>query len=160
MSGAQWGDVPTWIAAGAALAALVFGLVSVLQVQRGRREERDFARDGVAAMWQASEVSGPDVDGKSTSRYVFTVVNPGRSPIRDVFVEVDFQIPVSRVRDGQAADPADRRWELVTPVIGGGAERVWERRLEMAWADRERLHEMTAVVHFHDSSGISHNNRS
>jgi len=74
VSGAQWGDVPTWIAAGAALAAFVFGLVSVLQVQRGRREERDFARDGVAAMWQASEASGPDVDGKSTSRYVFTVV--------------------------------------------------------------------------------------
>lgn len=109
-------------------------------------------------MWQASDVSGPFVDGRSSSRYVFTVVNPGRSSIRDVFVEVDFKIPVSRVRDSQAADPADRRWELMKPVIGAGAQRVWERRLEVAWVERERLHEMTATVHFHDSEGTSCNN--
>jgi hypothetical protein len=68
-------------------------------------------------------------------------------------VKVDFSVPVSRLREGQAPDDETTMWVLVTPVVGGGKNRVWRRRLAIQWEHRDQLHEMTARVFFHDSSG-------
>jgi hypothetical protein len=109
--------------------------------------------EGVAVSWVPTEVprAAQDEQGRASWVYEFTVSNPGPLPVSDVRVDVFFALKVQRVRyDGHLDDPADKL-VLTTPVIAGGGQRVWRRRLLLDYAaGEEALPRTRAVVSFAD----------
>src|SRR4051794_38691579 len=116
---------------------------------------------GGAATWRAIEspnrVKHPD--GRSEWLYELRVVNPGRLPIDDIQVHWMFPCDVVRVRHDGVTDLADRELVLGAPVLVGGAERIWKRRLLIDFADKAKLMDVYAEVDFNDMDGARHTNR-
>lgn len=168
LSNIQWGDVPTWITAASAVAAVVFGIRQLRQLreehlvaENNRRadaeRERRLSTEGVAAQWRAPVTphSAEAPDGKAVWRYKFEVQNPGRLPITGVRLEMAFPVEVQRLR--REAPPGDETRVLImtTPVIVGGGTRVWERTLRISYDEaRLKLRETTAQVSFLDADGV------
>jgi hypothetical protein len=95
----------------------------------------------------------------SPTRTVVHVHNPGRLPIDNVRVDWHFSCTVRRRRSG-VLEPATKLLQLTTPVLPGGGERRWERRLVMDYAEGEAaLPETYAQVHFVDVEGRSRTTR-
>src|SRR5690606_30797666 len=91
--------------------------------------------------------------------YDIRVHNPGRMPVDDIKIEWNLACPVQRRRGGVLSPPV-RQLVLVTPVLPGGGEHRWERRLVMDYAEAEKaLPETYADVHFVDVEGHRHCNR-
>jgi hypothetical protein len=132
-------DTASIVTSGATCVALVF---AGLELQRSRardRRRRQVELEGVAVSWRPPEVPrGPEEDrGRGRWVYDFTAHNPGQLPISDVRVEVTFALDVERIRyDGHIDEPT-RTLILDTPVLAGGKERTWHRRLRMNYEDSQ-----------------------
>lgn len=152
-------DVIGWLTTAFALTGLFFAgwQLRLLRAQRDR--EREIEQRGVAVMWRAHDVptaGGPD--GSSASNYEFTVYNPGKLPVRDVVVSVSLPLEVVRQHYDGSTEPPTSTLTLDTPVVAGGQQRVWARRLRIQFDDRERMREMRCTVTFVDLEGRSHTN--
>lgn len=125
------------VSAGATCVALLF---AGLELRRSRKDDQRRRRveiEGVAVSWVPVEVprTAQDADGQASWVYAVTAYNPGSLPISDVRVEIQFALKVRRVHyDGHLDDPVDRIL-LDTPVIIGGGERAWRRRLLLNYAE-------------------------
>jgi hypothetical protein len=146
-----------WAAVASALIAgvgLLFAGGQLMVMNRAAAMERRVARDGVVVSWRPIEAPRKaESDGSAVWLYEVRVHNPGRLPVDDVQVDWHFQCPVRRRRSG-FLEPATKQLQLVTPVLPGGDERRWERRLVMNYAEAEAALPGTfAIVHFVDIEG-------
>lgn len=167
MGSINWGDVPGWLGAMAALVAVLVGGSQLLQLKRQmedarrqaevrERRYRQLSRDGVSVTWSPIErPRAADGDDRGAVwRYQVVVQNPGRLPITDVNVRLDFPCDVQRLHyDGLLDKPATRVVELGVPVIAGGDRRVWTRSLRMPFDCRDKLRGIKASVSFYDEEG-------
>src|SRR5579859_168804 len=129
-----WVSVVSTLIAGL---GLLFAGGQLMIMNRAAALEKRVARDGVVVSWEPIEA--PRVaqsDGTAAWLYEIRVHNPGRLPVDDVRVDWHFRCPVRRRRAG-VLEPATKHLELVTPVLAGGAQRRWERRLVMNFAEAE-----------------------
>jgi hypothetical protein len=129
-------------------------------MNRAAKLERRVARDGVVVSWRPIEAPrGPEPDGTAAWLYEVRLDNPGRLPIDNIQVDWVFQCPVRR-RSAGILEPETTHLQLLTPVLAGGDQRRWERRLVMNYAEAEAALPAThAKVHFLDIEGRSHTNR-
>jgi hypothetical protein len=120
--------------------------------------DRRVSREDVVSWRPIEAPRGPESDGSAAWLYEVRVDNPGRLPVDNVQVDWHFQCLVRR-RRAAVLEPATKQLQLVTPVIAGGDQRRWERRLVMNYAAAEAALSATfAEVHFVDIEG-SHTNR-
>lgn len=151
----EWGDVATWVSGLATSVAVGFAAVQVSLLRRDAYQRQRVELEGVAVSWLAREVpTGPDPDGYSEALYCVTAHNPGRLPITDVVVAVTVPCDVQRVHYDGSLEAPKRGLRLDTPVIAGGGERLWERRLKIRYDQRALLREMQALIEF--SSLLDH----
>jgi hypothetical protein len=133
--------IASTVSAGATCVALVF---AGLELRRSRAQDlrkRRVEIEGVAVSWIPTEVPRVAQDGQGQASWVyeFTASNPGPLPVSDVRVEIFFALKVQRVHyDGHLDDPVDTL-VLVTPVIAGGGERTWRRRLLLDYSAGAKL---------------------
>jgi hypothetical protein len=153
----EWAAVATTLIAGV---GLLFAGGQLMVMNRAAAMERRVARDGVVVSWQPIEAPREaEADGTGVWLYDIRVHNPGRMPVDDVRVDWHFESPVQRRRGGVLAPPTTHL-QLVTPILPGGGERRWERRLVMNFDEAEAsLPRTYAQVHFVDIEGRSHTNR-
>ena len=153
----EWAAVASTLIAGM---GLLFAGWQLMIMNRAAALERRVAREGVVVSWRPIEAPRePGSDGTAVWLYEVWVHNPGRLPVDDVRVDWHFQCPVQR-RRSCVLDPATKRLQLFTPVLPGGDQRRWERRLVMNYAEAEAaLRETFAEVHFVDIEGRSQTNR-
>jgi hypothetical protein len=144
----EWAAVASTLIAGI---GLLFAGWQLLAMNRSTAMERRVAIDGVVVSWRPVEAPrGPESDGSGVWLYEIRVHNPGRLPVDDVRIEWNFQCLVQRRRGGNL-EPPTRLLELGTPVLPGGCEHVWSRRLVMNYAEAEAALPRTfAEVHFVD----------
>jgi hypothetical protein len=146
-------DIATIVTAGATCVALVFAGLELRRSRAHDRRKRRVEIEGVAVSWVPSEVprTAQDEEGLASWVYRFTACNPGQLPISDVRVEILFGLKVQRVQyDGHRDDPVDRQ-VMETPVLAGGGERTWRRRLLMNFAEsQDALPRTRAVISFTD----------
>ena len=152
-----------WAAVASALIAgvgLLFAGWQLMIMNRAAALDRRVSIEGVVVSWRPIEAPrGPESDGSAAWLYEVRVDNPGRLPVDNVRVDWHFQCLVRRRRAG-VLEPATKQLQLVTPVIAGGDQRRWERRLVMNYAEAEAgLSATCAEVHFVDIEGRSHTNR-
>jgi hypothetical protein len=146
-------DLASIVTAGATCVALVFAGSELHRSRAHDLRKRRVEIEGVAVSWVPTEVPRLAQDEQALASWVyeFTASNPGPLPISDVRVEVLFALKVQRVQyDRHRDDPADRL-VLVTPVLAGGGERTWRRRLLMNYAESHNALQRTrAVISFLD----------
>lgn len=146
-------DIASIVTSGATCVALIFAGLELRQSRARDRRRRQVEIEGVAVSWRPPEVPrGPqDVQGRGCWVYEFTAHNPGQLPVSDVLVEILFALDVERIHyDGHIDEPT-RTLTLETPVLAGGRERTWRRRLLMNYADSHAaLRKTTAVISFID----------
>jgi hypothetical protein len=146
-------DTASIVTSGATCIALVF---AGLELQRSRARDRRRRRievEGVAVSWRPPQVPrGPEDDqGRGRWVYDFTAYNPGQLPISDIRIEIHFALEVARFHADGYVDEPTRTLILETPVLAGGKERIWQRRLLVNYADsRAALPQTTAVISFID----------
>jgi len=107
----------------------------------------------VAVSWRPPEVPRSPEDDRRHGRWVyeFTAYNPGQLPISDVRVEIYFALDVMRAHYDGSLDAPTRMLVLETPVLAGGRERTWSRRLLMNYSEsRMALPKTRAVISFID----------
>ncbi len=152
----EWAAIATTLIAGV---GLLFGGGQLMVMNRAAALERRVARDGVVVSWRPIEAPREaEADGTGVWLYDIRVHNPGRMPVDDVRVDWNFECPVQRRRGGVVSPPT-KRLQLVTPVLPGGGERRWERRLVMNFDEAEAVLPRNAEVRFVDIEGRSQTNR-
>jgi hypothetical protein len=146
-------DTASIVTSGATCIALVFAGVQLQQSRAHDRRARRVEIEGVAVSWLPPEVPrGPQDDrGRALWVYEFSAYNPGQLPISDVRIEIHFHLDVERLHyDGHTED-LHRTLILETPVLAGGKERTWSRKLLMNYkASGAALPKTTAVISFID----------
>lgn len=144
-------DAASIVTSGATCVALVFA-GRELQLSRALDwRRRRVELEGVAVSWRPPQVPrGPEEDrGRGLWVYDFTAYNPGQLPISDVRVEVTFALDVERVHYDRDTEEPTRTLILETPVLAGGKERTWHRRLLMNYEDSHAaLPKTTAIISF------------
>ncbi|MGI8448224.1 MAG: hypothetical protein ACR2MP_13790 [Streptosporangiaceae bacterium] len=155
-------DIASIVSAAATCVALVFAGFELRRSRTHDQRKRRIEIEGVAVSWVPIEVprTAQDEQGIASWVYQFTACNPGPLPISDVRVEIHFALKVQRVHyDGHRDDPADHL-VLVTPVLAGGGERTWRRRLLMSFADSRGALPMTqAEISFIDPDDMGKRQR-
>jgi hypothetical protein len=153
----EWAAVASTLIAGV---GLLFAGGQLRITNRAAAMERRIARDGVVVSWQPVEAPREaQPDGAGVWLDDVRVHNPGRMPVDVVVVDWHFKCAVQRRRGG-VLDPPTTHLQLVAPVLPGGGERRWERRLVMNYAEAEKALPGTfAEVRFVDIEGRSHTNR-
>jgi len=153
----EWAAVASTLIAGV---GLLFAGWQLMIMNRAAALERRVARDGVVVSWRPVEAPrAAEPDGTAVWLYELRMHNPGRLPVDNVRVDWHFPCPVQRRRAG-VLEPATNTLILATPVLAGGDERRWERRLVMNYAVAEAtLPNTFAEVHFVDIEGRSRTNR-
>lgn len=144
-------DLASIMTSGATCVALVF---AGLQLQRTRARDQFRRRveiEGVAVSWRPTRVptSAQDAQGRGRWVYEFTAHNPGQLPVSDVRIEVHFALDVKRVHYDNRIDESTRTLILKTPVLAGGKEQKWNRKLLINYADSHvALPETNAAISF------------
>jgi hypothetical protein len=159
MPAADWGDVATWVSGVATTTAVAFAGLQLREFRRRDSRDRRVELAGVSVEWRLERPPDPPTaDGITESPYVFTLQNPGRLPVTHVSVHISLPLAFRLVHpDGRVEEPR-HHFELDTPVVAGSGTRQWWRTLRFAYADREGLRNMSAVVRFRDADGIVHEN--
>jgi hypothetical protein len=121
--------------------------------------DRRVARESVVVSWRPIDVPRERQPGGSgVWVYEVRVHNPGRLPIDEVRVDWLFARPVQLSRSG-VLEPPTTLLELFTPVLLGGHQHRWERRLVIGDAEAEgTLRNAFARVHFVDVEGNAQTN--
>ena len=146
-------DIASIVTSGATCVALVFAGVELQRSRARDQRRRRIEIEGVAVSWRPPEVPrGPrDDQGRARWVYDFTAYNPGQLPISDVRIEIHFALDVERFHDDGSVEEPTRRLILETPVLAGGKERTWRRRLQMKYKDSHTaLPRTNAVISFID----------
>jgi hypothetical protein len=153
----DWATVASALIAGV---GLLFAGWQLMIMNKAAAMERRVALNGVVASWRPVEAPrAPEPDGTAIWLYEIHVHNPGRLPIDNVRVDWHFTCPVQRRRSG-VLEPATKLLQLTTPVLPGGGERRWERRLVIDYVEAEAaLSQTYAQVHFVDVEGRSRTTR-
>ncbi|NUT37745.1 MAG: hypothetical protein HOV79_32270 [Hamadaea sp.] len=153
---AEWATVASTLIAGV---GLFFAGAQLLVMNRSAAMDRRIALEGVVVSWRPIEAPRiAEADGNGVWLYEVRVHNPGRMPVDDVQVDWHFQCDVRRRRSGEL-DPPTRHLRLTVPVLPGGCNRVWERRLVMKYHEAEAMLPKTfATVAFVDIDGRSQSN--
>jgi hypothetical protein len=158
--GAAVADWVPAISAGFAGLGLLF---TGWQVRESRLESQDVRRlgiDAVGVSWEPIEAPDhPESDGSAQWLYEVRANNPGRFPVDNVVVRMHFSMPVVRLRySGRRGEPTSVL-TLRHPVLLGGAERQWKRRIEFDFALRGDLRDTFAEITFRDPKTRTHTNR-
>lgn len=153
-----------WIALVSSIAAaigLLFTGYQVLLLNRQAGHDRRVVLDGVAVSWRPVESPSrrEREDGKSSWLYEVVVANPGRLPIDDVRIRWRFPCEIIRLRHDGITDPPTDTLTLLAPVVIGGGERTWRRRLLIDYAQKNTLINIYAEVTFNDVDGHERTNR-
>jgi hypothetical protein len=167
-----WGDVPTWIALGGAIAAAVAALIQLhLQREETARQTREFARrtrvlereqaDAVDFSWipanpqQITIVTAHPLP--AAARSVLCVNNKSRRPIRDVACRIntpDGQLDAEGVGPLDPGDPPQISSWVITrvPLIRAGVTFgfLFERALDAGLPPQN----MRLVMRFNDDAGL------
>jgi len=156
----EMGDLATWVAALATAAAGGFAGWQILMLRQDRKATVQMERDGVAVTWvQAVRPHVADQDGFATWVFEITVHNPGRMPIRNVEVDMDFPRAVRRVHGDKQVDEPTDHLDLGLPVMAGISSKTWRRTLRLLFDESQSLRGITARVSFVDLEGHQHSNR-
>lgn len=153
---ASWVDV---VVAAAAVGAVIFAGVQVWELRRERQGNEIAAVDGVAVQWTPTRrPNHAEDDGTGMWAYELVVRNPGRLPIRDIEVTWRFSLGVRLLHYDGALDEAVSVVLLVQPVILGGHERRWTRRIVLPFDKDPELRHTTADVTFTTQDGVRRTN--
>lgn len=152
----EWATVASTLIAGI---GLLFAGAQLLVMNRSAAMDRRIALEGVVVSWRRVEAPrGPEDDGTAAWLYEIRVHNPGRMPVDDVQVDWHFQCDVRRRRSGALEEPT-KHVRLTTPVLAGGREHLWNRRLVMNYREAEAVLPKTfATIAFLDIDGRSQSN--
>ncbi|MEV0134851.1 hypothetical protein AB0H83_41140 [Dactylosporangium sp. NPDC050688] len=153
-----------WIATASGMAAaigLLFTGYQVWLLNRQARHDRRVMLDGVAVSWRPVEAPSrvERADGTSKWLYEIVLVNPGRLPIDDVHVRLQFPCDVLRLRHDGVMDSRTDTLTLSAPVVVGGGERTWRRHLLIDYSKKGDLITTYAEVSFNDIDGRRRTNR-
>lgn len=134
----------------AAVGALAFAAV---EIPRGRRQRLDDQAQEIAAVGlELKPIIRPlDTDFRGEMGdfvYDITIDNPGRYPISDVIIDLNFPGEAGRVHGTGAIDEACTGMRLVAPVVLSRDRRTWHRRLRVSRATSDIMHTTTARVGF------------
>lgn len=146
-------DLASIVTSGATCVALVFAGIQLQQTRASDRRRRRVEIDGVAVSWRPIRVPRDPQDAKGRARWVyeFTAHNPGQLPVSGVQIEIHFALDVERLHYDDRVDKPTRELILETPVLAGGKEQTWRRKLLMNYADSQAvLPKTTAVISFID----------
>jgi hypothetical protein len=146
-------DVASMVTAGATCVALLFAGSELRRSRAHDLRKRRVEIEGVAVSWVPIEVprTAQDEEGLASWVYEITAFNPGPLPISDVRVEILLALEVQRVRHDGHRDDRVGSLVLATPVLVGGGERKWRRRLLMNYdASHDALRQTRAIVSFLD----------
>jgi hypothetical protein len=155
-------DWPATISAFAAAAGLAFSGWQTLHLRQDREEERRLWTEGVSVSWHPRvrpNVTDVDQGSQALWQYAIRVDNPGRFPISDVDVAINFEVDVERIEHGGLPGGVTRQLTLHQPVVRGGGHREWRRTLRVTYEDRDGLKRTTATVSFRDVDGLLHTTR-
>jgi hypothetical protein len=147
-------------------ATATFGAFSAAayQLRRTRSEARELRQMELNSVAVVTEVVQRPAradrhDGRSTWTYRFSVDNPGRLPIVDVQVQIDFAIPVRRLHYNGVEDEPSITLEMGVPVIASHGNASWERTLTIDHESRQALRDTRGTVTFSLVSGGQRTNR-
>src|SRR5215813_4627893 len=133
----EWATVASTLIAGI---GLLFAGAQLLVMNRSTAMDRRIALEGVVVSWRPIEAPrrAEAEDGTAAWLYEIRVHNPGRMPVDDVLVDWHFQCDVTRRRSG-SLEPSTRHLRLTCPVLPGGREHLWSRRLVMNYNEAEAV---------------------
>lgn len=152
-------EVVQVVVGGATVVGLCFAAWEVLRLVKEGRERARREIAGVSVTWETLESpTGPDSRGRARWRYKYVITNPGGMPIDNVECSVEFPLDVRRVRFNGEVEPPSRSMTLQQPVIVGGGQRTWTRTLELDFAERAGLGNVSARVTFRDIAREQHTN--
>jgi len=158
--GAAMNDCAAVASALFAAVGLIFTGRQLLLINQQARVERRVGLEGVVVSWRAVEAPNHGShDGTAVWKYEVSVANPGRFPIDHVDIRWVFPCPVQRLHYNEQADPPRTELRLSTPVLAGGGQRRWTRRLRIDLAEAAALANTYAEVVFHDIDGQERRNR-
>lgn len=87
-------------------------------------------------------------DGRADWTFSYTLTNPGRLPISDVEVKIDYPCDVQR-RDGESLEPPTRQMDFPVSVVAARASHeARTRRLSVAHEDWDQLRNAKITVSF------------
>jgi len=152
-----------WAAVGSAVFAavgLLFAGWQLLLLNRQADHDRRVALEGVVVSWRPLESPDhADDDDDAQWRYEIAAHNPGRLPIDNVQIRLVFPCDLRRVHYSGRFDQPAPELTLATPVLAGGDRRLWNRRLRIAYNQKDHLTATYAEISFRDIDNGEHTNR-
>ena len=97
----QLGDVASWVTGLATAGAFIFAGVQLFLIRRQDRKDREVEISGVSVSWRAPRPETGKLKDETTRdwwRFSFLAQNPGRLPIRNIKVRVEFPVTFQRIR--------------------------------------------------------------
>lgn len=152
------GDIATWVGSIATIAAVAFAGWQLLMFRRDQAAQAAAELKGVAVSWYPKiKPHKPETDGWATWVFDVSAHNPGRLPISDVEVDLEFPREFRRVRYDRSVDDPASLLNVGMAVLVGGESKVWERTLRMPF-DGPSLRGVRATIQFTGIDGIRHTN--
>lgn len=155
----ELGDVATWTGSLATAVAVAFAAWQLFLLRREQAGQRQMEISGVVVTWtQQERPRAPEPDGWATWVFEVTVHNPGRMPIRNVEIDVDFPTEVRRLHFDGHLDRPTRTLNLGLPVLAGATTKSWIRTVRMVFAEQQSLRGIVATVSFYAMDGNRYTN--
>lgn len=140
--------------------ALLATLSELRRARKDRWDERTSEIESVAVITKV--IHRPietEADGQlSRWKYKFVVDNPGRLPISNVKISIDFQVEVQRLHYNGSRDEPTRTLDMIAPVVAAHAQHEWLRTVLVSHEDRHLLRDTVATVMFETTDRGKHVN--
>jgi len=143
-------DIAQLVSAVAAFGALVAAGVQIRGLRRDARDGRVGEILGVAVDTDVVHrpVKADQPGGRSMWEYRFSVHNPGRFPITNLDVRIEFTSDQQRMHYDGSLDAPSRLLEMGAPVIPARSTKAWTRRIVIDHSDHKKLRGTVASVAF------------
>ena len=137
------------VAAFAAALAIVFAVREFRHQKRDDLDARIAELLGVSLSYRLEKPRRSEVrNNHGIYSYKFTVHNPGRLPINQVSVWMDYPGAMTRVHSDGSEDPQARRYEMYVASVAARDTFTWERRLKVHQDLWSRMRDTKAQIWF------------
>lgn len=143
-------DGAQWVSALAAIGALAAATFQIRGLRKDARATRAGEIRGVAleTVVKTRPIKAETSDGRSTWEYLFTVHNPGRFPITEIEVHIEFAVPVQRVHYDGSRDTVTRELTFSIPVVPARGHYSRRRAVLVDHDERTKLRQTQSTVRF------------